>query len=1046
MRGSGILCHLTSLPSESGKGCLGHHALRFLDVLQSTGQSVWQMLPIHPPDQYDSPYASTSAFAGDTNLLDPDIRIRPFTRGGLLDFRKLNPWVHDWALYQIAKQQHGGAAWSEWEEPIRRRETSALEEMRGRNLKDYWRHIGEQQAFEQQWSELRRAAEERGVELVGDLPFFVAGDSADVWANQHLFQLDESGQPIAVSGVPPDAFSDDGQYWGTPLFAWNEHRSDGFSWWQKRVEVALKRFHRLRIDHFRAVEEYWSIPANSDNARYGEWKEGPGDELLTALCSVAGEGRLIAEDLGIIPATVIEMRRRHNLPGMAVLHFAFDGSEKNPHLPGNITEDVICYTGTHDNDTTVGWYSSIEQNTRENIARALSGESTIDKGERPIHRRLIRAALASRAATTILALQDVMGLDSSARMNTPGTREGNWNWQFMWTDIAQNDLNWLAAITEATGRWQEGRFSTGGAEDGGSLGAGVGSSTGMGDAAAEGIGRTRGDVQGGGGDGKPGEVVAYFSAEIGLRSDLPTYSGGLGVLAGDHIKAAADKGLDFVAVTLLYRRGYGRQHLDGDGRQTETFPAFDPRTILEDTGIDISIPLDGKSLYSRIWKYTVESEFGGEVDVLFLDTAHPDNSPIHSALGSRLYGGGDETRIRQEYLLGIGGIRALKALGIWPLKGIHLNEGHCAFAGLEMLRQGWSREQLSRRCLFTSHTPVPAGHDHFAWDEVEAVMGEGLPDDLRPALGGATCSMSHLAAHLAGKVNAVSKLNAEVAGGMFPTTTVHPVTNGVHHLTWVGPAMQEVYDEFLPEWRSDPAELRKSQRIPVDNLISARRKSRAILRELVEVCTGVKFDDSTLTIGFARRFATYKRADLVFRNIARLSQFGRGKIQFVFAGKAHPKDEGGKQLIANVISASKELEGKIPVAFLEDYSMDTGMAMTNGVDIWLNCPVRPMEASGTSGMKASISGVPNCSILDGWWPEACDHGVNGWAIGEAADERDDERDAEAVLDVLENEVLPVWQAGEKSWLELVRGAISAGAGFSAKRMLDDYCEFYADFS
>jgi starch phosphorylase len=306
--------------------------------------------------------------------------------------------------------------------------------------------------------------------------------------------------------------------------------------------------------------------------------------------------------------------------------------------------------------------------------------------------------------------------------------------------------------------------------------------------------------------------------------------------------------------------------------------------------------------------------------------------------------------------------------------------------------------------------------------------------------------MSHLAAHLAGKVNAVSKLNAEIAGGMFPTTTVHPVTNGVHHLTWVGPAMQEVYDEFLPKWRSDPAELRKSQRIPADNLISARRKSRTILRELVEVCTGVEFDDSALTIGFARRFATYKRADLVFRNIARLSQFGRGKIQFVFAGKAHPKDEGGKQLIANVISASKELEGKIPVAFLEDYSMDTGMAMTNGVDIWLNCPVRPMEASGTSGMKASISGVPNCSILDGWWPEACDHGVNGWAIGGVDDDRDDERDGEAVLDALEHEVLPVWQAGEKSWLELVRGAISAGAGFSAKRMLDDYCEFYADFS
>ena len=1039
MRGSGVLCHLTSLPSESGKGCIGHHAIRFLDVLQSTGQSAWQMLPIHPPDQYDSPYASTSAFAGDVNLLDRDIPVRPFIRGGLINFRKLNPWVHDWAMFQIAKQQHDGAAWTEWEEPIRHRETSALEKMRAMNLKEYWHHIGEQLVFELQWSELRHAAETRGIELVGDLPFFVAGDSADVWANQHLFQLDEAGMSREVSGVPPDAFSEQGQYWGTPLFSWNEHRSDGFSWWRQRVEVALKRFHRLRIDHFRAIESYWSIPSDAKDARYGEWKKGPGDELLAALCEVAGEGNLIAEDLGIIPPSVIEMRRRHNMPGMAVLQFAFDGNKENPHMPFNIAKDVNCYTGTHDNDTTVGWYSSIDQETRENVSRALAGESTVDKGERPIHRRLMRAGMASQAAVTIIPLQDVMGLDSSARMNTPGTKEGNWNWQFMWTDLAQTDLNWLAATTEATGRWQEGRIVSGKDED-------ALIATGHSEVVTDGLDHFEDGYRGGEDGEKTEGIIAYFSAEIGLQSDLPTYSGGLGVLAGDHIKAAADNGLDLVAITLLYRHGYGRQHLDEDGNQSETFPAFDPRKILTDTGIDISIPLDGKSLYSRIWKYSVKSEFGGEVNVLFLDTAHPDNDSIHSALGSRLYGGGEETRIRQEYLLGVGGIRALKTLGLWPLKGLHLNEGHCAFAALEMLHQGWSREELARRCLFTSHTPVPAGHDRFAWGEVEEIMGELLPGDIRTKLGGDNCSMSHLAAQLAGKVNAVSKLNAVVAGEMFPKTTVHPITNGVHHLTWVGPAMQEIYDEFIPDWRTDPGELRKSQRIPDRELISARKKSRTILHELVKVCTGVQFDENALTIGFARRFATYKRADLVFRNLPRLTKFGQGKIQFVFAGKAHPKDEGGKQLIANVFSASKELEGKIPVAFLEDYSMDTGMVMTNGVDIWLNCPVRPMEASGTSGMKASMSGVPNCSVLDGWWPEACEHGINGWAIGEAVDERDDERDAEAVLDALENEVLPVWHAGEKSWLELVRGAISAGAGFSAKRMLDDYCEFYADFS
>ena len=1006
MRKSGLLCHLTSLPNDKARGGLGQHAMRFLDLLQSAGQSAWQMLPIHPPDQYDSPYASTSAFAGDITLLDKEIATRVFAHGGLMEFRLQNPWVHDWALYQIAKQLNDWAPWSQWDEPLRNRKRAALESLKAENIHEYWRHIGEQLAFAKQWDELRTAAEERGIELIGDLPFFIAYDSADVWANQNLFQLNEDGEPTHVSGVPPDAFSDQGQFWGTPLYNWNAHQSGGFAWWRARIATSLGRFHRLRIDHFRAIHDYWSIPASSESAADGAWVAGPRDELLDALKDVAGEGRLIAEDLGIIPPEVIELRQRHEMQGMAVLQFAFDGNSDNPHLPTNIAEDVICYSGTHDNNTTVGWFSNLNQEGRDQVANTLDDEIIIDKNDRPIHRRLMRSALFSRAQTTIIPLQDVMGLESSARMNTPGSKIGNWLWQFEWDDIEPNDFSWLANKTIESGRSiiNEAKDSKSGAN-----------------------------------------MIAYFSAEIGLRSDLPTYSGGLGVLAGDHIKAAADKGLNFIAVTLLYRHGYGRQHLDEKGKQTETFPAFDPRTILDDTGIDIAIPLDGRSLISRIWKYTIKSEFGNEIDVLFLDTMHPDNDSIHSSLGERLYGGGDETRIRQEYLLGVGGVRALKALGRWPLQGIHMNEGHCAFAALEMLSQGWSREELSQRSLFTTHTPVPAGHDYFAWEDVEAILGELLPIEVRNYLGGNACSMSHLAAYFAGQVNAVSILNAQVAAGMFPECQVHPITNGVHHLTWVGPPMQELFDVHLPEWRKDPAKLVDNHLAPDDALMAARNTSRTILHDLVKVCTGVEFESNALTIGFARRFATYKRADLVFRNLKRLERIGAGKIQFVFAGKAHPRDEGGKQLISNVFEAATELQGKIPVAFLEDYSMETGRVMTNGVDIWLNNPVRPMEASGTSGMKASMSGVPNCSILDGWWPEACAHGINGWAIGNDEMDRDDERDGEAILDVLEHEVIPLWEAGAEKWLPIVRGAITAGSKFSAARMLDDYGEFYTRF-
>ena len=546
--------------------------------------------------------------------------------------------------------------------------------------------------------------------------------------------------------------------------------------------------------------------------------------------------------------------------------------------------------------------------------------------------------------------------------------------------------------------------------------------------------------------------IAYFTAEIGLWSELHTYSGGLGVLAGDHVKSAADVGLPLVGMSLLYREGYGRQHLDDQGIQSETYAPIDPNEHLTNTGQTIQLPLDGSTLYASIWKTEVIGVGGHVVPVYFLDTFHPNNSAEFIGLGARLYGGDDGTRVRQEYLLGVGGVRALQALG-HDFAGMHLNEGHCTFAMLEMLNQGWSREELAQRTLFTTHTPVPAGHDRFEWSLVDEVMGDLLPSDAQELVqnagdseGGRRCSMSHLAVALSTAVNAVSNLNAQVASTMFGTTHIAPITNGVHHITWTSPQMSGLFDHHLPGWKEDPSQLGYAGRLPDADLQDARKVNRRILRELVRASTGVELDEHRLTIGFARRFATYKRANLVFSDLERLRSIGADRIQFVFSGKAHPKDEGGKQLIRDIFASAGEVAEDIPVAFIENYDMATGLAMTSGVDIWLNNPIRPLEASGTSGMKAAMNGVPNCSILDGWWPEGCEHGVNGWAIGHSEDERDDARDAENIYNVLEHEVLPLWDEGPERWAKLMRASIATSARFTGTRMISDYLHFYDKFA
>ena len=546
-------------------------------------------------------------------------------------------------------------------------------------------------------------------------------------------------------------------------------------------------------------------------------------------------------------------------------------------------------------------------------------------------------------------------------------------------------------------------------------------------------------------------VVGYFTAEIGLWSELHTYSGGLGVLAGDHVKSAADAGIPLVGVTLLYHQGYARQHIDDAGIQTETFPEVDMNRLLSKTDIVIELELDGKPLFAYVWVAEVLGQSGHMVPVYFMDTRHPENATEHQELSSRLYGGDDGVRIRQEYVLGVGGVQLFDHLEI-ELSGLHLNEGHCTFAMLELLKRGWSREQLAQRSLFTTHTPVPAGHDRFDWPLVEDVIGDLLPTDAKELVRsagdpehGARCSMSHLAVSLSTTVNAVSKLNADVAMTMFDQN-IQPITNGVHHITWTSPVMASLLDKHLADWRIQPESISNAETLPTEDLLEARSNARKQLHDYVQSTTGVELFSDRLTIGFARRFATYKRANLVFKDLERLRAIGAGKIQFVFSGKAHPRDQGGKQLIRDIFESAHQIADEIPVAFIENYDMHTGLMMTSGVDIWLNNPIRPMEASGTSGMKAAMNGVPNCSILDGWWPEACLHGVNGWAIGNAEDDRDDDRDAENIYNVLQHDVIPLWEQEGDGWAEMMKASIAASAGFTGQRMIQDYLEFYNQFS
>jgi 4-alpha-glucanotransferase len=456
-RRAGVLLHPTSLPGPEERGTLGADARRFVDWLAAGGFTVWQTLPLGVTDAYGSPYALRSAHAGDARFIDAadlgavaelpegiaaagDRAARYASFAALASaeqqrafagfVRAHRRWLEPYALFELFRERFDRAPWWQWPASYRDRAAAALRECRAASREQLRALMFEQYLFDLQWTALKRYANDRGVHLFGDLPFYVDRDSVDVWWERNLFALDANGDPVAVAGVPPDYFNDEGQLWGNPLYAWDAMERSDFRWWLDRIGTQLGRFDLLRIDHFRALESYWAIPAGAQTARFGEWRRGHGTALLTALRAQLGEIPLVAEDLGLITDDVRALRDEFGLPGMVVLHFAFDGSRDNPHLPVHHVRNAVVYTGTHDNDTTVGWYASLDPHAREILHR------TLDLGPTPlVPDFLIDAAYLSNAALAILPMQDLLARDSSARMNTPGTVVGNWRWRFAWADV-----------------------------------------------------------------------------------------------------------------------------------------------------------------------------------------------------------------------------------------------------------------------------------------------------------------------------------------------------------------------------------------------------------------------------------------------------------------------------------------------------------------------------------------------------------------------------------------------------------------------------------
>jgi starch phosphorylase len=546
--------------------------------------------------------------------------------------------------------------------------------------------------------------------------------------------------------------------------------------------------------------------------------------------------------------------------------------------------------------------------------------------------------------------------------------------------------------------------------------------------------------------------------EIGLEAGMPTYSGGLGVLAGDTIRAAADLKVPMVAVTLLHCKGYFYQRLDDKGWQREEPVAWVPGDFLEELRPRVSVSIEERSVQIRSWKYEATGIAGYTVPVYMLDTDLPENSEWDRTLTHFLYGGDSHYRLCQEAILGIGGVRILRALGHDQIRRFHMNEGHASLLTLELLdeeakhagRNSVAREDVEtvrQMCVFTTHTPVPSGHDQFPLSLANQVLGP------RPELkemkdvfcSGDVLNMTYLALNLSHYINGVAKKHGEVSRLMFAPYAIDSITNGVHPATWVADPLKKLFDRHIPGWREDNFSLRYALSIPNEEIWDVHIEAKENLLHYVNHETNAGLDGSVFTIGFGRRMTTYKRADLLLTDIERLKRIALevGSFQIVYAGKAHPEDQDGKEIIKTIYEAKEALRNQIKIAYLEHYDMEIGRLMTSGVDLWLNTPQPPLEASGTSGMKAALNGVPSLSVLDGWWIEGCIEGITGWSIetqrGEKMDSDRRRGDASSLYEKLEEQIIPMFYRDRDRWIAVMRHAIALnGSFFNTQRMLQQY--------
>jgi len=544
-------------------------------------------------------------------------------------------------------------------------------------------------------------------------------------------------------------------------------------------------------------------------------------------------------------------------------------------------------------------------------------------------------------------------------------------------------------------------------------------------------------------------TIAYFSMEIGMDPAVPTYSGGLGILAGDTLRSCADLKLPVIGVTLLYKKGYFKQEIDEEGNQTEQEVKWEPSSVLEELPKQVSINIEGREIKIKAWLYELMGATGNINPIIFLDTDVADNNEEDRRITHHLYGHDERYRLMQEIILGIGGARMLEKLGCHELKKYHMNEGHSALLTVELCHRFSDTknpiEEARDRCVFTTHTPVPAGHDQFPQELAEKLLGEMITPALRNEIFiDGKLNMTYLGLRFSRFINGVAKKHGEVSRNMFPGYHIESITNGVHSYFWIAPPFREVFDKYLPGWEYDPFSLRYVLGIPKEDMWSAHQKAKKSLIEYINKNYNSGMDKDTFTIGFARRAATYKRGDMLFSDVNRLMKIAAKSkgIQIIYAGKAHPKDQAGKDIIKRIICKMKEVKDKIKVCYVKNYDIDSAKLLVSGVDIWLNTPLRPQEASGTSGMKAAHNGVPHFSTLDGWWLEGHIENVTGWSIGAHPDESKEnihENDVEDMYTKLEYIILPKFYDERDKWIEVMRHAIAInGSFFNTHRMVQQY--------